>query len=493
MHLPPVVALWITIGAVFYLYRRDSRQNVKVSKALWIPLIWFLITGSRFVSQWMSLGNNAWPFEEEGSPIDAIVFLALIISGLYVLSRRRITLEVFARSNPWLTIFLVYCLVAILWSDFPLVAFKRWIKILGHPIMALVVLTDPDPIEALRRLLRRSAYFLILFSILFIKYFPQFGRGFDYWTGEGYNQGVTHSKNELGYDCMISGLFFFWNMLVALKIKDRKARRSELLISFIFMGLIWWLLKVSSSATSLTCMLIGSATMVVLGFRFVSKRHIGLYVVLGIVSFAIAESMFGIYTHVIAGLGRDANLTDRTAVWHDALALQPNPLFGAGFESFWLGKRLDALWAKWWWRPIQAHNGYIETYLNLGWVGIAILVGVILDTFRKIRLDLLNRFQLGRFRLAILFTILVYNFTEATFKGVHLVWTLFYLIAIDYPRGRSSRVTVHAAPPVKGNLPKPAPAGEFREYQTASWRRQTGVYDATSDPGTTIPRTEFRE
>jgi hypothetical protein len=40
--------------------------------------------------------------------------------------------------------------------------------------------------------------------------------------------------------------------------------------------------------------------------------------------------------------------------------------------------------------------------------------------------------------------ILAYNFTEATFKGVHLVWTVFYLIAIDYPpvpRWLSKRVS----------------------------------------------------
>ena len=75
-------------------------------------------------------------------------------------------------------------LLAILWSDFQFVAFKRWIKILGHPIMALVVLTDPDPIEALRRLFKRAAFVLVPMSILFIKYFPEYGRGFDQWTGE---------------------------------------------------------------------------------------------------------------------------------------------------------------------------------------------------------------------------------------------------------------------------------------------------------------------
>src|SRR5204862_7228275 len=100
----------------------------------------------------------------------------------------------FTRNSTWLSAFPVYGLISIVWSDFPFVASKRWIKILGHPIMALVVLTDPSPQEAVRRLFKRSAYFLAPMSILFIKYFPQYGRGFDEGTGVGYNRGITLNR-----------------------------------------------------------------------------------------------------------------------------------------------------------------------------------------------------------------------------------------------------------------------------------------------------------
>ena len=95
-------------------------------------------------------------------------------------------------------IFFVYCLLAISWSDFPLVAFKRWIKVLGHPIMALIVLTEPDPGEALTRLMKRCAYVIVPVSILFIKYYPEWGRGFDFWTGAAFNTGITTNKNCAG-------------------------------------------------------------------------------------------------------------------------------------------------------------------------------------------------------------------------------------------------------------------------------------------------------
>ncbi len=445
--MPPLLALCLTLGFIAFLFWRDAREPIAVSPALWIPVCWILITGSRFVSQWLTLGARNFPYPEEGSPVDAIYFFSLMILGVRVLRQRHVTLSEFSRYNRWLVAFLLYCLIAILWSDDPFVAAKRWIKILAHPIMVLVVLTDPNPIEAVKRFLKRAAYVLVPLSIVFIKYYPEYGRGFDSWTGLGFNQGVNLNKNELGYCCMIFGLFFFWNALQAFQIKDRIARRKELILSLVFLGMIWWLLKLASSATSLSCLLIGMATILVLGLRFVNKRHIGIYVVVGILAFAAAEPIFGIYGHVLNILGRDPTLTDRTEVWHDALNLQPDPILGAGFESFWIGKRLQTLWAKWWWRPNQAHNGYIETYLNLGFVGVALLAGLVVGTFQKIRRELLVNFQFGRLRLGFLFMILVYNFTEATFKGVHLVWTVFYLIAIDYPfskrtgSARSSAVT----------------------------------------------------
>src|SRR5208337_1694660 len=148
--MPPVLALVLTFALIFFLFWRESRQRSGVSSAIWIPTLWFVISGSRFVSQWLDivgvhLGGSSM---EDGSPIDAVIFFGMILAGLYVLKQRSVNLLQFVRNNRWLTIFLLYCLVAIIWSDFPFVAFKRWIKILGHPIMALVVLTDPNPKEA---------------------------------------------------------------------------------------------------------------------------------------------------------------------------------------------------------------------------------------------------------------------------------------------------------------------------------------------------------
>lgn len=199
----------------------------------------------------------------------------------------------------------------------------------------------------------------------------------------------------------------------------------------------------SHSATSLTCFVVGGVTILLLGFKWVNRKYVGWYVVVGGLTFGIAESVFGVYENVVKMLGRNPTLTDRTEVWQDVLKLTDNPLLGAGFESFWLGDRLDAMWAKWWWHPIQAHNGYIETYINVGLIGLLLLVGVALATFAKGQKELFRNFDFGRLRIGYLFAILVYNYTEAAFRGVSLVWTVFHFVALDYPlaAGRTAVIT----------------------------------------------------
>src|SRR5437867_890594 len=208
--MPPPVALFLTSLFIAYLLARDYKQEPNISSAVWIPTLWLLILGSRPVTVWLGLGGGYESPDQllEGSPVDAAVYAALMFAAFVVLWKRQVPWGSVIRSNAWLFVFFLFGALSIVWSDFPFVTFKRWIKGLGDPMMALVLLSDSAPGKATEKVFKRCAYFLIPLSVVFIKYYPQLGREYEFWTGLAFYTGVTTNKNMLGYLLFVFGLYF---------------------------------------------------------------------------------------------------------------------------------------------------------------------------------------------------------------------------------------------------------------------------------------------
>jgi O-antigen ligase len=114
-------------------------------------------------------------------------------------------------------------------------------------------------------------------------------------------------------------------------------------------------------------------------------------------------------------------------------------LFGAGFESFWLGQRLKKLWTIFVWSPNQAHNGYIEVYLNLGWVGLICLLLIMMTGYRKVVKGFRKDRSTASLRLAYFVITVIYNITEAGLRMFNPIWIVFLLsIAIVFKTKRET-------------------------------------------------------
>ncbi len=151
---------------------------------------------------------------------------------------------------------------------------------------------------------------------------------------------------------------------------------------------------------------------------------------------------------VLSATGRDMTFTDRTLIWTDVLHIAArSPVVGLGFGAFWVGHIGDAMYPmpNWsrktpGWRPNEGHNGYIDVYVQLGAIGVALMVMVILVAFAGSLNDLQTQFELGSLRLALLLSILMNNITETSFlKGTHALWFLFLLVAINVPRAAAPK------------------------------------------------------
>ncbi len=462
--MPPLLALLLWFILLLALLRFDPAKAPGISLALWVPVIWIFLVGSRLPSQWLG-GGMGFEAEvmEEGNALDRYVQLLLILLAVGALLSRSFEWGKFFLANVALTALLAFGLLSVLWSDFPFVAFKRWFRDLGTCLVILVALTDPRPFEAIRTLVRRACFLLIPLCILLIKYYPEMAKQYDAWTGQDYFIGVTTSKNMLGVLCLVSGLFFFWDMLT--RWSDRKERRTGriLLVDVAFLAMTLWLLSMADSATSSVCLALGCAVIAAAHSKTV-KRHpalltvsipvgIGLYLLL---EFAFDISMIAV---VAEAVGRNPDLTGRTHIWNVVLSTGTNPLVGTGYDSFWLGPRLRWIWEQTGTGRInEAHNGFLEVYLNLGLIGLFLLAVFLVDSYRTIcrRVGALS--SLGSLGLALWTVLIFYNVTESAFRG-HLMWVAFLLGVIAVP-GRTQRSRKEGA--FDQRSPRAVPGGPGR-------------------------------
>jgi exopolysaccharide production protein ExoQ len=75
----------------------------------------------------------------------------------------------------------------------------------------------------------------------------------------------------------------------------------------------------------------------------------------------------------------------------------------------------------------------LDIYLDLGIIGLSILIGLLIATFWKIRPELFRNFEWGRYRLGLLAAVILRGWTEATFHPASVLWFVFHIIAMDYP------------------------------------------------------------
>lgn len=448
--MPARLALLLTVALIVAWLWRASRREAGASAALWLPVLWLAVIGSRFVSQWLFPGAVGAVADVDGSPVDMLFFAAMNVLGALVLIQRRRAVVRILRDNPLVVVFLLYAFASIAWSDFPFVSFKRYVKALGHPIMALVVATDPQPQRALQIVYRRCAILLLPASILVIKYFPEIGRYYDEWGGAVWYQGVAIGKNALAQTSMLFGVLFLWLLITGRSAGTSRPSSMERLENLAGLAMAGWLLWQADSAGAWAAFLVCGGIVLALKVAIVRRHAVLWFGVVFPMFAALAAATPSIRLAVLGLLGRDPTFTDRTLLWADILAIHDAVLVGVGVEAFWLGARLDILWEQWWWRPVQAHNGYLEIYLHLGAIGLTLQLALIVVVMTRLLVAARRGDSGSVFLMAALIMIVLNNVTEASFVAVSFFWTLFYMVVFCSKPVRSvARLPAHRAAPIR--------------------------------------------
>jgi exopolysaccharide production protein ExoQ len=442
---------------IFIGFRLDKKCRKDVTAAAWLPLLWLIICSSRSVGQWISLSGPQSAADQyadaavSGSLADQLVLSLLIICGCFILQKRQEVLRLI-NTNKLLIGFIVYLGITAFWSELGGASIRKWVRLVGNIVMAAVIVTEPQPLEAIKSLFRRATYFLIPMSVMWIKYFPELGviytkGGEKLWTG------VAVYKNGLAQLVLV--MTFSLGFVAVTAWRERSGiKQTTILYNTIILLMCLWLLKGHGnqhSASAVATLIIGmtivisSRTAMIRG----SFRHICLLAMLAIGFFLILEVAFGVTEFVVTSLGRDMTFTDRVPLWKTLLAWgNEKPLFGYGYESFWTGDRLILI-------PgfQEAHNGYLELFLDGGMLALLLFAALLIDVGGNIQHSGLKNYDLAVLRLSLFAMLLIANITESCFaRQRDLLSFVFFIIAFkDLSRKVEDRtnVVVNAVSPGK--------------------------------------------
>ena len=424
-----------------------DRQKPEVSRAIWIPFIWLFFSASR--GRISPAYLDAMDYVQ-GSPALRMLYSSLILVGVIVLVKRGFTLRAFVRHNTLIFALFVLMGTSILWSAFPLISLKRWIKTVGVLVMVLLVLTESDPLKAFCSLIRRFSYAVLPLSIILIFFFPSFGRHTlpgdrVMWVG------ITAHKNTLAQAAVIGSLYFTW----ALTLKKEKER---VFVDGAFLALSLFVIVGCESITALFAYFTVLGTVLIVRFGRASVRYTGIIIVylLSLVGsgYFIVDGLVArkpIAPSVVGAFGRDMTFTGRTELWADLWEIGTRrPVLGYGFGGFWVGDLANRLWEKYNWHPIDAHNGYADVFLEMGLVGLVLMLLIILKTYKDISAAFPTDVEGAGLRTMLFFMILIHNLNETSLCNLnHPFWFLFLFAAVVPPAGSHAQERLKPVTPAR--------------------------------------------
>jgi O-antigen ligase len=434
--MPSSVALALGVALVVFLLHLERRRNRDASPATWIPTLWLLLCGSKPLGRWLDI-RAAAPTQEEGSAVDRLVLSALIALALWVLARRRLHWSTVLRANAALVLLFLYLGMSVGWSDFPAVSLKRWIRLCGAIPMALVVLTERAPFQALESVLRRSAYVLIPLSLVMVKYFTVLGVQFSHHEGVLMWVGVASQKNGLGVICSLSAFLVVWSCVRDWMAGTFFANRSFALADGVVLMIALFLLRGYNGvypATAIGFLLAGVATLLFVSRLEQSLKAVATLIALTVTAVLLSLTFFDSMVQLVTALfQRDVTFTGRTDIWDLVLAVAArSPFVGVGFGGYWylqdeeISSRVLVH---------ESHSGYLDVYLEVGMIGVALLAVYLAAFFRRALKVVDEMREWGWFGICLLVMALIHNFTESNFlRTSSFFWNSLVFVSVTFAR-----------------------------------------------------------
>lgn len=384
---------------------------------IWHILAFMILLGA-FVPLWrQTVLDPADP--AFGDPVQR-AFLAVSYLGLLLLLFHPKQAFATARRGalPWLIIGWVG--LSLTWSVLPAITLRRALALLLASMYGLLLAVRYSPPTVLK-MLGIALAVIVWTSLISVWLFPEWAVMI--WPHPGAWQGVLYHKNALGRTCVLA-LLVFWVLYIIEKGMARNAWAISSVAALI-------LLIGSRSTTSwIVILLLALVWLLLRFFRRLPPLMRPAVCSLGIAGVLPVLLMVPGYLEEILGFfGKDLTLTGRIPLWRSLIPLiLERPLVGYGYGAFWAGDPSVAIRASFWWAK-QAHNGYLDLWLEIGLIGILISIMLLLHTLTQAGLKAFQNLDvIYKFIFLYTFFLLLSNITEAMLLESGLNKALYWAI-----------------------------------------------------------------
>ncbi len=393
----------------------------------------FLARVSLFIYLFFAVFGTSPPFRPEISEAEAVgssnLVNQVVLPFLYLLSavgliagRRRVFR--FIQKEKFLTLFLAWSFLSILWSDFPFVSFKRWLRTAGAAAIFLSALISFHTTEEWFKYIRLIFAVYLPVSLLSIAFVPEAIQ----WEFPAWRGLATH-KNMLGQISLVSLLV--WTF--ALSRHQGAGRHSAVLFWFMSGVLLLGSRSVTAifSGFILGCLaFVGRINRTVLYpmiGRFFTAFLMTSFVIGFFAVFYIAgESIVNLLSDLFMIVGKDVTFTGRSELWVSIFSIaREHLLIGCGFAGFWgvPHPMLFSLFDQYTWLPNEAHMGYLEILNETGLIGLCLFIGMVVHYFRT-----LFRVYPHHYSRWFILLALIINITESTLFRLNLLTGLMFTL-----------------------------------------------------------------
>jgi exopolysaccharide production protein ExoQ len=398
--------------------------------ALLLILLYFALDGvSPFVNE--PTATRAVATSSAGGVLtDRLGKLLMFVACMIFAMQRHQSVRRLSMQMKLVTSFPILALLLSPLSQLPTRTISSGALLLGS-ILLLYYIMSRYQLDQVLELLLVLGTGAIVASIVFAVALPQYG--LDQMGGHSSAwKGIFSAKNYLGNLAL-----FFLTATVSYRARTpffRAARLSQII--FCLTAIVF---SRAATAYMLTAVYIGYFVTLKSLHSLRKKDYF-------VVSFLLLVAFFSVTVVIVAWpdflftlLGKDVTLTGRTEIWSAVLdSIAKRPLLGYGYQAFWLGLQGESyrviLAVSW--VLAQAQNGFLDVMLEMGVVGLTIVLLVFGFAFRDGVVCLLQSRDQTQLRavewyLAIVVLTFFYNLDESfLFDPKHLGSMMFLLACV---------------------------------------------------------------